>query len=59
MYVLPDKPEMLGLNPDPKVSGLVDAVNVMWPIGAGLGVAAILGLGVNYIVARANVNKEK
>jgi len=59
MYVIPDKPEVLGLKPDPQVSGLVDAVNVMWPIGAGLGVAAILGLGLNYLVARANVNKEK
>jgi formate dehydrogenase beta subunit len=58
MYVIPDKPGVLGLKENPKVSGLVDAVNVMWPIGAGLGVVAIVGLGLNYIVARANVNKE-
>jgi formate dehydrogenase iron-sulfur subunit len=59
LYVLPDTAEAFGLPPDPKVSGLVSAwQDVIQPLGWGLGGAAIVGLGLNYIVARANANKE-
>ncbi len=59
LYVLSDTPEAFGLPEDPKVSGLVSAwQDVIQPLGWGLGGVAIVGLGLNYIVARANANKE-
>ncbi|MFC2007175.1 4Fe-4S dicluster domain-containing protein [Chloroflexota bacterium] len=60
MYVLPDSPTVYGLPVDPKVSGTTVAwQNVLQPAGLALGGVTILGLGLNYLVARANTKKEK
>ena len=60
LYVLPDAPEVFELPVSPQVPGIVSAwQDVIQPLGWGLGGAAIVGLSLNYLVARANVNKEK
>lgn len=60
MYVLNDSPDKYGLPIEPKVSAATVAwQDVLQPIGWVVGGATIVGLGLNYIVARANVNKEK
>jgi formate dehydrogenase iron-sulfur subunit len=60
LYVLPDSPEVFGMPVNPKVPALVNAwQDVVQPLGLGLGGVVIVGLGLNYLVARANVNKEK
>jgi len=60
LYVLNDTPAAFGLPTSPRVPG----ISVAWqqaiqPLGWALGGMTILGLGLNYIVARANVIKEK
>ena len=59
LYVLEDSPEVCGLPVDPKVSATAVAwKDVIQPVGWAVGGLAIVGLGVNWLVARANVNKE-
>lgn len=60
LYVLADSPPAYGLPENPRVPTVVNAwQKVIQPAGLVLGGAAIVGLGVNYIVARANSKKEK
>lgn len=59
MYVLEDSPDIYGLPVDPKVSAAAIAwKDVIQPIGWAVGGLAIVGLGMNWLVARANINKE-
>jgi len=60
IYVLDDSPAVYGLPIDPQVS----AATIAWkdaiqPLGWALGGVTILGLGLNYLVARANIKKEE
>jgi formate dehydrogenase iron-sulfur subunit len=60
LYVLDDVPEMYGLPANPQVS----AATIVWkdviqPLGWAVGGLTILGLGMNYLVARANAKKEE
>ena len=60
MYVLDDRPSVYGLPENPQISAATIAwKNVIQPIGWAVGGLTIVGLGLNYLVARANVNKEK
>jgi len=60
MYVLDDSPAIYGLPVDPKVSAATIAwQDVIQPIGWAVGGLAIIGLGLNYMVARANIKKEE
>ena len=60
MYVLDDSPEVYGLPVAPEVPAAAIAwKDVIQPAGWAVGGVAILGLGLNYLVARANVKKEK
>lgn len=60
LYVLDDSPAVYGLPTNPQISAATTAwQNVIQPIGWGVGGATILGLALNYLVSRANVNKEK
>ncbi|MFC1873925.1 4Fe-4S dicluster domain-containing protein [Chloroflexota bacterium] len=53
MYVLDDSPDVYGLPVNPQVSAVTVAwQNVVQPLGWALGGLAIVGLGVNYLVAR-------
>ncbi len=60
MYVLDDSPDVYGLPVAPKVPAAVTAwQDVLQPIGWGLGGLVILGLGLNYIIAReAKIRRE-
>ncbi len=59
MYVLEDSPDVYGLPVEPKVSAATVAwKDVIQPIGWAVGGLAIVGLGMNWLVARANINKE-
>ena len=60
MYVLDDSPAVYGLPVNPQISAATIAwQDVIQPLGWAVGGAAILGLGLNYLVARANVKKEE
>ena len=61
MYVLDDSPETYGLPADPQVSAATIAwQSVIQPLGWALGGLTLLGLGLNYMVARqAKVNEEQ
>jgi len=60
MYILDDHPAVYGLPADPQISAATIAwQDVMQPIGWAVGGLTVLGLGLNYLVARANVNKDK
>jgi formate dehydrogenase beta subunit len=60
MYVLDDHPQIYGLPAEPRVSAATIAwQDVAQPVGWALGGLTIVGLGLNYLVARANANKEK
>ena len=60
MYVLDDHPGVYGLPVDPRISAATIAwQDVIQPLGWTIGGVTILGLGFNWLVARANVNKEK
>jgi formate dehydrogenase iron-sulfur subunit len=59
MYVLNDTPATYGLPEDPQVSAAVIAwKDVIQPVGWAVGGLAILGLGMNWLVARANIKRE-
>ncbi len=59
MYVLEDSPDVYGLPVEPKVSAATVAwKDVIQPVGWAVGGLAIVGLGLNWLVARANINKE-
>jgi len=60
IYVLDDTPTAYGLPVNPRVP----PISIAWkqaiqPLGWALGGMTILGLGLNYLVARANVIREK
>ena len=61
LYVLEDSPDAYGLPVDPKVPGVAIAwQNVIQPLGWIVGGATIVGLGLNYLIARrAKVSKEQ
>jgi formate dehydrogenase iron-sulfur subunit len=62
LYVLTDLPEMFKFPTDPEVPQMAFAwQDVIQPIGWAVGGLTILGLGLNYLVARAskNITKEK
>ena len=60
MYVLDDSPEVYGLEVDPKISAATIAwQEVLQPLGWAVGGLTIIGLGLNYLVAReAKLTKE-
>ncbi|MBA7704770.1 hypothetical protein ES703_113588 [subsurface metagenome] len=60
MYVLADLPEVYGLPVEPKVPAAAIAwQDVIQPLGWALGGLTIIGLGINYLVAReAKLTKE-
>ena len=59
LYVLDDSPAVYGLPESPAVSAATIAwKDVIQPVGWGVGGLAIIGLGVNWLVARANIKKE-
>ena len=59
MYVLDDSPQVYGLPVNPQISPATVAwKDVLQPVGWVLGGLTIVGLGVNWLAARANVNKE-
>ncbi len=59
IYVLEEAPSVYGLPESPSVPAATVAwKNVIQPIGWVVGGLTIVGLGLNYIVARANANKE-
>jgi formate dehydrogenase iron-sulfur subunit len=60
MYVLDDHPAVYGLPVNPKLSAATIAwQDVVQPLGWAVGGLTILGLGLNYLIARANTVKEK
>jgi formate dehydrogenase iron-sulfur subunit len=60
LYVLDDHPAIYGLPVDPQISASTIAwKSVIQPVGWAVGGLTILGLGMNWLVARANANKEK
>jgi formate dehydrogenase iron-sulfur subunit len=59
MYVLEDSPAIYKLPENPKVSAVtIGWKDVIQPVGWAVGGLAIVGLGVNWLVARANIKKE-
>ncbi len=59
MYVLDDYPAIYGLPESPQISAATIAwKDVIQPVGWAVGGLAIIGLGMNWLVARANVKKE-
>ena len=60
LYVLNDSPQVYGLPVDPKVSGVTIAwQDVIQPLGWIAGGLTIVGLGINYLIARqAKLNHE-
>lgn len=59
MYVLEESPEVYGLPADPRVPAIVSTwKGVLQPIGWAVGGLTIIGLGLNWLVARTNANKE-
>jgi len=60
MYVLDDAPAIYGLPAEPRVSAATIAwQDVIQPVGWALGGLTIVGLGLNYLVARASTKKEE
>jgi formate dehydrogenase iron-sulfur subunit len=60
MYVLEDSPAVYGLPVSPQVSSATIAwKDVIQPVGWAVGGLTIVGLGLNYLVARANAKKEE
>jgi len=58
LYVLLHEPQVHGLPAAPEVPVAAIATdNVLQPVGYVLTGLAVVGLGINYLVARANVNK--
>ena len=58
MYVLDDSPELYGLPVDPQLPAAVVTHDVLQLAGYTLAGLVVVGLGVNYMVARTNANKE-
>jgi formate dehydrogenase iron-sulfur subunit len=59
LYVLDDSPAVYGLPVSPQISAATIAwQDVIQPVGWAVGGLAIIGLGLNWMVARANVKKE-
>ena len=60
LYVLDDSPDVYGLPVDPKVSAATIAwQDVIQPLGWAVGGLTLVGLGINYLVAReAKMTKE-
>ena len=59
MYVLEDNPAVYELPVNPQVSAATIAwKDVIQPVGWAVGGLTILGLGMNWLVARANAKKE-
>ena len=59
MYVLDDSPEVYGLPQYPEISAVVLAwKDFIQPVGWVVGALVILGLGMNWLVARANAKRE-
>jgi len=59
LYVLDDYPAVYGLPASPQVSAATIAwKDVIQPVGWAVGGLTIVGLGMNWLVARANANKE-
>lgn len=59
IYVLEDSPDVYGLPVSPQISAATIAwKDVIQPVGWAVGGLTIVGLGMNYLVARANANKE-
>lgn len=60
MYVLDDSPEVYGLPVDPQISAATIAwQDVIQPLGWALGGLTLVGLGINYLIAReAKLTKE-
>ena len=53
LYVLDDSPDVYGLPVDPKVSAATMAwQDVIQPLGWAVGGLTLVGLGINYLVAR-------
>ncbi len=60
MYVLDDSPAVYGLPVAPQISAATIAwKDVIQPVGWAVGGLTIVGLGMNYLVARANAKKEE
>lgn len=60
LYVLDDSPAVYGLPVAPQISAATIAwKDVIQPVGWAVGGLAIVGLGVNWLIARANVKKEE
>jgi formate dehydrogenase iron-sulfur subunit len=60
MYVLDDSPALYGLPVAPQISAATIAwQDVIQPVGWAVGGLTIIGLGMNYLVARANAKKEE
>jgi formate dehydrogenase iron-sulfur subunit len=60
LYVLDDSPAVYGLPVSPQISAATIAwQDVIQPIGWAVGGLTIIGLGLNYLVARATVKKEE
>jgi formate dehydrogenase iron-sulfur subunit len=60
LYVLDDSPRVYGLPAEPRIPAVVSAwQDVIQPLGWAVGGLTLVGLGVNYIVAReAKISKE-
>lgn len=59
LYVLEDSPDVYNLPLDPKISAATTLwKDILQPLGWIAGGLTIVGLGLNYVVARANVKKE-
>ena len=53
MYVLDDSPQVYGLPVNPEISAVTTAwKDVIQPLGWAMGGLALVGLGLNYLVAR-------
>jgi formate dehydrogenase iron-sulfur subunit len=60
LYVLDDSPALYGLPVAPQISAATIAwKDVIQPVGWAVGGLAIVGLGMNWLVARANIKKEE
>jgi len=59
LYVLDDSPSVYGLPKDPKVSGAVTAwQDILQPVGWGIAAVTVLGLGLNYVIAKRKIKVE-
>jgi formate dehydrogenase beta subunit len=60
MYVLDDHPAIYGLPVDPQIPDITVAwKDIIQPLGWAVGGVTLLGLGLNYLVARTQANAEK